>query len=195
MRGRMDCTGGEGHWGGHGRDCIQQGTAGGWARCLRPQVPEHCWRPTALGCAWRCPLPAARRKSTQRQSGILPSPWVKCPHLRPGAGQLVAGGHLGGQGLHHVLDLTIQTGDGAVELMVQRVLDLLLVNDSPHALLQLGPVQLPWQLQDEQSQLLDVVHHDAELGRKVITQVIPLAPTLTPSSSSSLSSFPLSSLP
>lgn len=107
----------------------------------------------------------------------------------------MAGGHLGGQGLHHVLDLTIQTGDGAVELMVQRVLDLLLVNDSPRALLQLGPVQLPWQLQDEQSQLLDVVHHDAELGRKVITQVIPLAPTLTPSSSSSLSSFPLSSLP
>lgn len=54
----------------------------------------------------------------------------------------MAGGHLGGQGLHHILDLMVQAGDSAIELVVQRVLDLLPVNDSPRALLQMRPVQL-----------------------------------------------------
>lgn len=76
----------------------------------------------------------------------------------------MAGGHLGSQGLDYIPDLVVQAGDSAVELVVQRVLDLLLVNDGPCALLQLGPVQLRWQLQDQQPQLFDVVHHDAELG-------------------------------
>lgn len=76
----------------------------------------------------------------------------------------MAGGHLGSQGLDYIPDLVVQAGDSAVKLVVQRVLDLLLVNDGPCALLQLGPVQLQWQLQDQQPQLFDVVHHDAELG-------------------------------
>lgn len=57
-------------------------------------------------------------------------------------GASVAGGHLGSQGLHHVPDLVVQAGHGAVELVVQGVLDLLRVDEAPHAPLQLGPVQL-----------------------------------------------------
>lgn len=60
----------------------------------------------------------------------------------------------------------VEAGDGALELVVQGMLDLLRINGVPHPPFQPLPVQLQRQPQDQQPQLLNVVHHNAELGGK-----------------------------
>lgn len=56
-----------------------------------------------------------------------------------------------------------QPSQGALQLGMQCVLQLLLLQHRPHPLLQRFPCQLGGQLADHQPQLLHVIHHHAQL--------------------------------
>lgn len=88
------------------------------------------------------PMPSSTLSPSQEHYGLQDTLGETALGQVKAKGGSVAGGHLGGQGLHHILDLVVQAGHGAVELVVQSILDLLWVDDAPHALLQLGPFQL-----------------------------------------------------
>lgn len=155
------------------------------------EMQEDTWR---LCVCSSLPMPNSTLSPSQEHCGLQDTSGETALGQVRAKGASVAGGHLGSQGLHHIPDLVVQAGHGAVELVVQSVLDLLGLDDAPRALLQLGPGQLGWQLQHQQPQLLDVVHHDAELGEVGLLQGLhPLEQPTSPSPRQSPSLFPFPS--
>lgn len=122
-----------------------------------------------------CLGPAFRFRKRRRR-GTDPSPAGRGLQAAVGWGGVTVGpaNYLLGQGADAGSDLMAQPSQGALQLGMQRVLQLLLLQHSPHPLLQRLPRQLGGQLADHQPQLLHVIHHHAQLqvGRDTRRQAL-----------------------